>query len=44
VTVEAGKTPSGAAGEVQEMIDICQLAVGQSLLRSCAVTREPTRF
>ncbi|WP_349827203.1 L-piperidine-6-carboxylate dehydrogenase [Brevibacterium litoralis] len=30
VTVEAGKTPSEAAGEVQEMIDICELAVGQS--------------
>ena len=30
VTVEAGKTPSEAAGEVQEMIDICELATGQS--------------
>ncbi|MEV0982898.1 MULTISPECIES: aldehyde dehydrogenase family protein [unclassified Brevibacterium] len=30
VTLEAGKTPSEAAGEVQEMIDICELAVGQS--------------
>ncbi|WAL39983.1 aldehyde dehydrogenase family protein [Brevibacterium sp. BRM-1] len=30
VTVEAGKTPSEAAGEVQEMIDICELALGQS--------------
>ncbi|MCQ9368782.1 aldehyde dehydrogenase family protein [Brevibacterium sp. 50QC2O2] len=30
VTVEAGKTPSEAEGEVQEMIDICELALGQS--------------
>lgn len=30
VTLEAGKTPSEAAGEVQEMIDVCELAVGQS--------------
>lgn len=30
VTVEAGKTPSEAAGEVQEMIDICEFALGQS--------------
>lgn len=30
VTVEAGKTPSEAEGEVQEMIDICELATGQS--------------
>ncbi|MGO1175595.1 MAG: aldehyde dehydrogenase family protein, partial [Brevibacterium aurantiacum] len=28
--VEAGKTPSEAAGEVQEMIDICEFALGQS--------------
>ncbi|MCI2264754.1 aldehyde dehydrogenase family protein [Sediminivirga luteola] len=30
VTIEAGKTPSEAAGEVQEMIDICEFALGQS--------------
>ncbi|MGV2821892.1 aldehyde dehydrogenase family protein [Brevibacterium casei] len=30
VTVEVGKTPSEAAGEVQEMIDICEFALGQS--------------
>ncbi|BBY07457.1 L-piperidine-6-carboxylate dehydrogenase [Mycobacterium noviomagense] len=30
VTVEAGKITSEAAGEVQEMIDICQFAVGLS--------------
>ncbi|WP_167194455.1 L-piperidine-6-carboxylate dehydrogenase [Brevibacterium pigmentatum] len=30
ITVEAGKTPSEAAGEVQEMIDICEFALGQS--------------
>lgn len=30
VTLEAGKIPSEGAGEVQEMIDICDLAVGQS--------------
>ena len=30
VTAEAGKTPSEAAGEVQEIIDIIDLAVGQS--------------
>lgn len=30
ITVEAGKTPSEAAGEVQEMIDICEYALGQS--------------
>ncbi|SNC73509.1 aldehyde dehydrogenase (NAD+) [Kytococcus aerolatus] len=30
VTAEAGKIPSEAAGEVQEMIDICELAVGLS--------------
>ena len=30
VTAEAGKIPSEAAGEVQEMIDICDLAVGLS--------------
>ncbi len=30
VTIEAGKIPSEAAGEVQEMIDICELALGQS--------------
>jgi aldehyde dehydrogenase (NAD+) len=30
VTVEAGKIGSEAAGEVQEMIDICQFAVGLS--------------
>src|SRR5699024_3209199 len=29
-TVEAGKTPSEAAGEVQEMIDVCEFALGQS--------------
>lgn len=30
ITVEAGKTPSEAAGEVQEMIDVCEYALGQS--------------
>lgn len=30
ITVEAGKTPSEATGEVQEMIDICEFALGQS--------------
>jgi len=30
VTLEAGKITSEALGEVQEMIDICDLAVGQS--------------
>ena len=30
VTVEAGKITSEALGEVQEMIDICQFAVGLS--------------
>ncbi len=30
VTLEAGKIPSESAGEVQEMIDICDLAVGLS--------------
>lgn len=30
VTVEVGKTPSEARGEVQEMIDICDYAVGLS--------------
>ena len=30
VTIEAGKIPSEALGEVQEMIDICDLAVGLS--------------
>ena len=30
VTAEVGKTRSEALGEVQEMIDICDLAVGQS--------------
>ncbi len=30
VTAEVGKTPSEARGEVQEMIDIADLAVGQS--------------
>ena len=30
VTAEAGKIPSEAAGEVQEMIDICDFAVGLS--------------
>ncbi len=30
VTAEAGKTPSEAAGEVQEAIDIADLALGQS--------------
>ena len=30
VTAEVGKTPSEALGEVQEMIDIADLAVGQS--------------
>ncbi|PKP82128.1 MAG: aldehyde dehydrogenase family protein [Alphaproteobacteria bacterium HGW-Alphaproteobacteria-18] len=30
VTLEAGKIPSEAAGEVQEMIDICDFAVGLS--------------
>lgn len=30
VTAEVGKIPSEAEGEVQEMIDICEFAVGQS--------------
>jgi len=30
ITIEAGKIPSEAAGEVQEMIDICDFAVGLS--------------
>jgi len=30
VTLEAGKIPSEATGEVQEMIDICEFAVGLS--------------
>ena len=30
VTIEAGKIPSESAGEVQEMIDICDFAVGLS--------------
>ena len=30
VTLEAGKIPSEGAGEVQEMIDICDFAVGLS--------------
>ena len=30
VTLEAGKTPAEAAGEVQEMIDICDFATGLS--------------
>ena len=30
VTIEAGKITSEALGEVQEMIDICQFAVGLS--------------
>lgn len=30
VTVEVGKTPSEARGEVQEMVDVCDLAVGLS--------------
>ena len=30
VTIEAGKVPSEGAGEVQEMIDICDFAVGLS--------------
>ncbi len=30
VTLEAGKSPSEGAGEVQEMIDICDFAVGLS--------------
>ncbi|MDN6534866.1 MAG: aldehyde dehydrogenase family protein, partial [Yaniella sp.] len=30
VTAEVGKIPSEAEGEVQEMIDICDFAVGQS--------------
>ncbi|MGR4892234.1 aldehyde dehydrogenase family protein [Sphingopyxis sp. LARHCG72] len=30
VTIEAGKIPSEGAGEVQEMIDICDFAVGLS--------------
>ncbi|MEU5870958.1 aldehyde dehydrogenase family protein [Glycomyces sp. NPDC047369] len=30
VTAEVGKTESEALGEVQEMIDVCDLAVGQS--------------
>ncbi|UVT24673.1 aldehyde dehydrogenase family protein [Rhodococcus pyridinivorans] len=30
VTLESGKIPSEAAGEVQEMIDVCEFAVGLS--------------
>src|SRR3546814_20669662 len=30
VTIEAGKIPSEGAGEVKEMIDICDFAVGLS--------------
>ncbi|MDO9638363.1 MAG: aldehyde dehydrogenase family protein, partial [Pseudotabrizicola sp.] len=30
VSIEAGKSPSEGAGEVQEMIDICDFAVGLS--------------
>jgi aldehyde dehydrogenase (NAD+) len=30
VTLEAGKIPAEARGEVQEMIDMCDLAVGLS--------------
>ena len=30
ITIEAGKIPSEALGEVQEMIDICDFAVGLS--------------
>ncbi|MFF0817487.1 aldehyde dehydrogenase family protein [Rhodococcus sp. NPDC003318] len=30
VTIEAGKIPSEALGEVQEMIDVCEFAVGLS--------------
>jgi len=30
ITIEAGKIPSEALGEVQEMIDICEFAVGLS--------------
>ncbi|MEU7634118.1 aldehyde dehydrogenase family protein [Nocardia sp. NPDC049220] len=30
VTLEAGKIPAEAAGEVQEMIDICEFAIGLS--------------
>nr|WP_298990321.1 aldehyde dehydrogenase family protein [uncultured Pseudokineococcus sp.] len=30
VTTEVGKTPSEARGEVQEMVDVCDLAVGLS--------------
>lgn len=30
VTIEAGKVPSEGAGEVQEMIDICDLGIGLS--------------
>ncbi|WP_280357278.1 L-piperidine-6-carboxylate dehydrogenase [Nocardia otitidiscaviarum] len=30
VTLEAGKIPAEARGEVQEMIDICEFAIGQS--------------
>ena len=30
VSIEAGKIPAEGAGEVQEMIDICDFAVGQS--------------
>lgn len=30
VTLEVGKIPAEATGEVQEMIDICDMAVGQS--------------
>ena len=34
VQLEAGKSMSEAEGEVQEMIDICQFAVGQSRRRA----------
>lgn len=30
ITIEAGKIPSEALGEVQEMVDVCDLAVGLS--------------
>ena len=39
VTIEAGKITSEALGEVQEMIDICDFAVGLSA--SCTAAPSP---
>ncbi len=41
ISIEAGKIPSEALGEVQEMIDICDFAVGLS--RQLAAVRWPRR-